>query len=71
MYIHKLRSAIEVVGENHVALGSDFDGSVKTAFDTSELAALTQAMLDEGLSETQIRKIAGGNMLRVVRARLD
>lgn len=66
-----IRSAIEVVGENHVALGSDFDGSVKTAFDTSELAALTQAMLDEGLSETQIRKIAGGNMLRVVRARLD
>ncbi len=66
-----IRSAIEVVGENHVALGSDFDGSVKTAFDTSELAALTQAMLDEGLSKTQIRKIAGGNMLRVVRARLD
>ncbi len=66
-----IRSAIAVVGENHVALGSDFDGSVKTAFDTSELAALTQAMLDEGLSETQIRKIAGGNMLRVVRARLD
>ena len=66
-----IRSAIEVVGENHVALGSDFDGSVKTAFDTSELAALTQAMLDEGLSKTQISKIAGGNMLRVVRARLD
>ncbi|ABF63297.1 peptidase M19 renal dipeptidase [Ruegeria sp. TM1040] len=66
-----IHSAIEVVGENHVALGSDFDGSVATTFDSSELAALTQAMLDEGLSETQIRKVAGENMLRVLRARLD
>jgi len=66
-----LRGAIEVVGENHVALGSDFDGSVETPFDTSELAALTQAMLDEGLSPAQIRKVAGENMLRVLRARLD
>jgi len=66
-----IRGAIKVVGANHVALGSDFDGSVETTFDTSELAALTQAMLDEGLSESQIRKVAGENMLRVVRARLD
>lgn len=65
-----IRAAIEVVGETHVALGSDFDGSVTTEFDTSELAALTQAMLDEGLTEAQIRKVAGENMLRVIRARL-
>ncbi|MCG7627793.1 membrane dipeptidase [Epibacterium sp. MM17-32] len=66
-----IRAAIEVVGENHVALGSDFDGSVTTAFDSSELAALTQALLDEGLTPAQIRKVAGENMLRVLRARLD
>ncbi len=66
-----IASAIEVVGENHVALGSDFDGSVTTEFDTSELAALTQAMLDQGLSPAQIRKVAGENMFRVIRARLD
>lgn len=65
-----IRAGIEVVGENHIALGSDFDGSVTTEFDTSELAALTQAMLDEGLTEAQIRKVAGENMLRVIRARL-
>lgn len=66
-----IKAAINVVGEDHVSLGSDFDGSVTTAFDTSELAALTQAMLDAGLSERQIRKVAGENMLRVLRARLQ
>lgn len=66
-----IKAAITLVGEDHVSLGSDFDGSVTTAFDTSELAALTQAMLDAGLTEAQIRKVAGENMLRVLRARLQ
>ncbi len=66
-----IKVAIDVVGEDAVSLGSDFDGSVTTSFDTSELAAVTQAMMDIGLSETQIRKVAGENMLRVLRARLD
>ena len=65
------RTAVDLLGEDHVALGSDFDGSVKTAFDTSELAALTHALLAEGLSEVQITKIMGGNMIRVLRARLN
>lgn len=65
-----IKAAIEVVGEDHVSLGSDFDGSVRTAFDTSELAALTQALLDAGLSEPQIRKVMGENMIRVLRERL-
>ena len=65
-----IKAAIELLGEDAVSLGSDFDGSVKTTFDTSQLAALTQAMLDAGLSEAQIRKVAGENMLRVLRARL-
>jgi microsomal dipeptidase-like Zn-dependent dipeptidase len=66
-----VKVGIEVVGEDHVALGSDFDGSVETTFDTSELSALTHAMLEAGLTPEQIRKVAGENMLRVVRARLD
>ena len=66
-----IKVAIEIVGEDAVSLGSDFDGSVTTSFDTSELAAVTQAMMDIGLTEVQIRKVAGGNMLRVLRDRLD
>lgn len=64
-------AAIDAVGEDHVSLGSDFDGSVETAFDTSELPALTHALLEKGLSEAQIAKVMGGNMLRVLRARLE
>ncbi len=65
-----IRAAIDVVGEDHVSYGSDYDGTVTTAFDTSELAALTQALMAAGLSEAQIRKVSGENMVRVLRARL-
>jgi microsomal dipeptidase-like Zn-dependent dipeptidase len=66
-----IMAAIEAVGADHVSLGSDFDGSVTVAFDTSELAALTHALLDAGATEAQIRAVMGGNMMRVLRARLD
>ncbi|MEM1430761.1 MAG: membrane dipeptidase [Pseudomonadota bacterium] len=64
-------AAIELLGEDHVSLGSDYDGAVAVSFDASELAALTQALMDAGLTEAQIRKVAGENMLRVLRARLS
>ncbi|MDG1495247.1 MAG: dipeptidase [Porticoccaceae bacterium] len=54
---------IGLVGEDHIALGSDFDGSVTTSFDGSELAAITEALLQANLSEQQIRKVMGDNML--------
>ncbi len=66
-----IKAAISVIGEDAVSLGSDFDGSVTTAFDTSELAALTHELLAQGLSEGQIRKVMGENMLRVLKARLQ
>lgn len=65
-----IKAAVDMLGEDHVALGSDFDGSVATAMDTSELAALTHALMEAGLSEAQIRKVMGENMIRVLRARL-
>ena len=64
-------AAIETVGVDHVSLGSDFDGSVKTAFDTSQLASLTDALLDAGLDADSIAQVMGGNMVRVLRARLN
>ncbi|VDS09719.1 Membrane dipeptidase (Peptidase family M19) [Paracoccus haematequi] len=57
-------AAIALVGEDHVSLGSDYDGSVGVPFDAAHLAALTQALLDQGLSEAQIAKVMGGNMIR-------
>ncbi|MBN7795530.1 dipeptidase [Parahaliea mediterranea] len=65
-----IRYGIDLVGVDHVALGSDFDGSVTTRFDTSELAVLTDEMLKAGFSEQEIRKVMGGNMLRFLRDNL-
>ena len=62
-----IRAAIDLVGEDHVALGSDFDGAVETPFDVSELPALTHALMEADLSETTIAKVMGGNMVRFLR----
>ncbi len=58
----------DVVGIDHVGLGSDFDGAVTTGFDASQLAAVTQALIDRGFSDTDIAKVMGGNVLRVLKA---
>ena len=65
-----IRHAVDVMGIDHVGLGSDFDGSVTTGFDTAHLSAVTQALLDAGLDEPAVRQVMGGNVLRVLRAGL-
>jgi membrane dipeptidase len=68
--VSAIRYGIDLVGEDHVALGSDFDGSVATTFDTSELAILTQEMLRQKFTETEIRKVMGENMMRYLATQL-
>ncbi len=58
----------QLVGIDHVGLGSDFDGAVTTGWDSSQLIAITGGLLDAGLSPDEIRKVMGGNVLRVLRA---
>jgi microsomal dipeptidase-like Zn-dependent dipeptidase len=65
-----IRHAVTVAGVDHVGLGSDFDGAVTTPFDTAGLVELTDALLAEGFGEGEIRKIAGDNVLRVLRGNL-
>jgi membrane dipeptidase len=62
--------AIRLAGEDHVMLGSDFDGGPtlpRGMRDIRDLPMLTDAMLTRGWSEARIRKFLGGNLLRVVR----
>lgn len=62
--------AIRLVGEDHVALGSDFDGGPplpRGMRDVRDLPMITDAMLRRGYSEERIRKFLGGNLLRVFR----
>lgn len=57
-------AAVALVGEDHVSLGSDFDGAVTTGFDASQLSSLTDALLQAGLHPDVIAKVMGGNMMR-------
>ena len=66
-----MRHIRDLVGIGHVALGSDFDGSVTTRFDTSQLVQVTQALMDEGFTEEEIRAAMGGNALRVLTAGIE
>lgn len=65
-----LRYAVDLVGVDHVALGSDYDGSTSVRFDASESAALVEAMLKAGFTEDEIRKVAGANTLAFLAAQL-
>jgi microsomal dipeptidase-like Zn-dependent dipeptidase len=58
----------DLVGIDHVALGSDFDGATTVRFDTSQLVQVTQALIDEGFSDDEIRAAMGENALRVISA---
>jgi len=68
--VRAMRHIIDLVGDTHVGLGSDFDGYVLAHFDASDLPVLTQAMLDAGLEASTIRRILGSNVLRVLRSTL-
>ncbi len=58
----------DLVGIEHVALGSDYDGATTVRFDTSQLVQVTQALIDAGFSDDDIRAAMGGNAIRVLRA---
>mgnify|MGYP000924595529 CR=1 FL=1 len=64
------RHVRDLVGIDHVALGSDWDGATTVGVDAAHLPAVTQALLDQGFTETEIEKAMGGNVLRVLRATL-
>ncbi|GAC1339041.1 MAG: membrane dipeptidase [Myxococcales bacterium] len=66
-----IRHAASVAGVDHVALGSDFDGAVRTPFDATGIVQLVDPLLAEGFSEPEIARILGGNTLRVLRAVLE
>ncbi len=60
----------DLVGAEHVALGSDFDGAVVTTFDTTALASIVDGLLADSWNESQIRGAMGENALRVLGALL-
>ena len=61
-----IKYAVGIAGIDHIALGSDFDGSVKAPFDTSGEALITEALIGEGFSDDDIAKIMGSNVLKLL-----
>lgn len=59
--------AVKVAGVKHVALGSDYDGSVAAPFDTTGVVLVTDALLQQGMSAEDVKQVMGGNALRVLR----
>lgn len=68
--VRAIRHAVTVAGAEHVALGSDFDGAVRTAIDAAQLAEITAALLEAGFHDDDIGRIMGGNVFRVFGATL-
>jgi membrane dipeptidase len=69
--VDHMAHVINVAGEDHVALGSDWDGFIVTPGDMKtvlELPVLVQHMLNRGWSSERIKKILGGNYLRMMKA---
>lgn len=67
--VNHIDHAVKVAGIDHVGLGSDFDGVSclpKGMDDVSYLPHLTQALLDRGYQPEDVKKILGGNLLRVM-----
>jgi len=66
--IDHIDHAVALIGVDHVGIGTDFDGGggVVGCDDVSEMPRITEELLRRGYSEEDIRKIWGGNIMRVL-----
>ena len=62
--VRAIKYTADLVGIDHVALGSDFDGAVPEPFDASGLVKITEALIAAGFSRDDIGKVMGGNEIR-------
>src|SRR6266478_5971733 len=68
--IDQIDHAVKVAGVDHVGLGSDFDGAPSTPEGVDsmlDMIKIAQALKDRGYKDEDIKKILGGNFLRVLR----
>jgi len=64
---------VKIAGIDHVGIGTDFDGGggVKGCNNVSEMGNITFELVKRGYSESQIKKIWGGNLMRVMNQNLE
>jgi len=66
--VDHIAHVVKLVGADHVGLGSDFDGATmpEGMDDCTHLPQITEALMRKGYSDADIKKILGGNLLRVM-----
>ncbi len=66
-FVNHIDHVVELVGVDHAGIGSDFDGGggLDGVFDVSEMGNITLELVKRGYSEKDIKKIWGGNLMRV------
>ncbi len=66
-FVDRAQELVEVVGIDHVCLGTDMDANYKPVFDTYEnLPYFVAGLAQRGLNETDIAKLIGGNFIRLL-----
>jgi membrane dipeptidase len=72
-FVDHLCHVADLVGVEHVGIGSDFDGGVKNPVikDVTQFVEITRGMMARGFSEAEIQKIWSGNFLRVMKQVID
>lgn len=68
--IKAIRYTADLIGVQHVALGSDFNGTIHAPFDVTGLPQLTEGLLKAGFNRDEIAAIMGGNVQRLLLASL-
>lgn len=65
--VNHIDHIVKLTGYNHVGIGTDFDGGggLKDCFDVSQMGNVTLELVKRGYTEEQIKKIWGGNFIRI------
>ncbi|MEN2282259.1 dipeptidase [Algoriphagus sp. SE2] len=69
--IASMKHIRDLVGIEHIALGSDYDGAVAVPFDITGLPIIVEGLLNEGFTESEIKAIMGENVKRFFQKNLN
>lgn len=61
--VRSIKHVADLVGIDHVSLGSDFDGATSISFDCSELVLITDGLIRAGFKDKEIGLVMGGNQM--------
>jgi membrane dipeptidase len=65
-YVQRILTLVELLGADHVCLGTDMDANYKPVFETyAKMPLLVGGLLRRGMPEDDLAKLIGGNFLRV------